>query len=77
MERYSITVFTEVKQVKGKPTNTHRYYGTGFHDSKAYVMNLAKGIISNLPSDEKVVKTELTKEVRVVEPVKICKGAKV
>ena len=77
MERYSITVFTEVKQVKGKPTNTHRYYSTGFHDSKAYVINLAKSIVSNLPSDEKVVKTEITRELRSVEALKLPKGAKV
>ena len=77
MERYSITVFTEVKQPKTKTSNTHRYYGTGFHDSKAYVINLAKSIVSNLPSNETVVKTELTRELRSIEPFSLCKGAKV
>ena len=77
MVRYSITVFTEVKKVKPKATNTHRYYGTGFHESKEYVSSLARTIISNLPSDEEVIKTELTREYRKVEPVRLAKRVRV
>lgn len=73
MERFAINIFTEVENTSKKLTNTHRYYGTGFHESKAFVKRCAESIMANLPSDETVVKAEMKHEVTSVEPITLNK----